>query len=148
MKRIISFTFICILCLLTTPVLTSANVKILDTGSHENAKTTAYSLPQRDSNGGLTRTHSGKIPAWGMVAMQYRALPFGTSIYTNTPISHPVYGSRSSFKVEDSGPGVYGTQLDIWYGFCQSCDRGGSYDNYDLAINYGVKYIDYTFITP
>lgn len=67
----------------------------------------------------------------------------------NKAISHPLYGSRTTFTVEDSGNGwqVYGDiWLDFWWGFCSTCSSSdGVYNNYDRAKEFGVKTFDYNY---
>lgn len=127
--------------------LNSTNVNAGSGGAY-NAKSTAYSLSQYKPDGTLRRTHSGKLPSWGMVAVEYNYYPFGTIITTATTISHPNFGGRKTFTVEDSGSGLSGPHLDFWWGYCTTCAKGGDIDNFDRAINYGEQYIDFTYVTP
>lgn len=114
-------------------------------GRIEGATATAYSEPRYQPDESATRTHSGKIPAGGMVAIhesERGSRPLGTTIsITNTSINHEVYGSRKTFTVEDTGDYDHNYLtgwIDIWFGFCTTCSKSDSvYDNKDIAYKFG-----------
>lgn len=127
------------------------------TGRIEGATATAYSEPKYKSDGTLTRTHSEKIPAWGMVAIhdnERSERPFGTTItITNTSIKHELYGSRTTFTIEDTGDYARNYLMgwiDVWFGFCTTCSKTDSvYDNKDRAVKFGNSTkVNYNYVTP
>jgi hypothetical protein len=117
---------------------------------------TAYSLSQYFKNekgfNELRRTASGKLPEVGMVAMKPKkkgtccdtALPFGTQIILDTPISHWYYGELSSFVVEDAGQinwqdtNLTTHWLDIWFGYSDDSR------NLQAAQDFEIKHRIYT----
>lgn len=135
-------------CLLTFIGLFSGSVHA--SGNVYGADSTAYSA----KSGALT--HSGKDARWGYVAVHYRngkpMRPFGTIIMPDKSVYHPLYGSRGTFYVEDTGD--YGNVFDAWwidfyFGDCSTCSKyDGTYDNYDRAVNYGTRTINYYYYTP
>ncbi|GIN41538.1 hypothetical protein M3589_24050 [Heyndrickxia oleronia] len=121
--------------------------------TYNNQHVTAYSLPQYLPNGQPRRTHSGKIPQWGYAAVHpvrggtSPVIPFGSAVVFDTPVLHPLYGSRSSFQIEDTGDYGYNWSynfVDIWFGFCTTCnDKDAFKDNYDYALNWGAPKKNY-----
>ncbi|MGC6584855.1 hypothetical protein ACPV3A_07780 [Paenibacillus sp. Dod16] len=122
-----------------------------------NQTVTAYSLPTKKSDGTTTRTASGKIPAYGMVAVHPKVqgthsnpiVPFGTMVLTEYYVEHPEYGPADYFTVEDIGDVNYSNSeywIDVWYGFCTTCSRTDStWDWFDEALYFGRQTWDLEF---
>jgi 3D (Asp-Asp-Asp) domain-containing protein len=96
-------------------LLSAALVTILSTTL--TVKATAYCLQ------GYTRT--GTYTSRGTIAVDPRVIPLGSIVY--------IEGFNGYYVAEDTGSGVIGSHIDIWFDDCNS------------AIQFGVQYLEVTW---
>jgi len=90
------------------------------------ARTTAYTNQQPGGGAHGTMTRSGTLARWGVVAVDPQVIPLGTRL--------AIEGIEGVFVAEDTGGGVKGNHVDVFF------------PDYAAAIRFGVQYRTVTIV--